>query len=171
MYLKDAIHRDASGTSPEFGDLAETGCGCSSRERRYGDPVAGYSGTALPRKLGIKHGSRVLLDGVPGDFDLGDLPSAVTVHRRAADHPYDVVLCFCPDAARLRNRWPALHARTTPAGALWVAWPKRTSGLRTDLNENVIRDYALANGRVDTKVCAIDDVWSGLKHVIRTADR
>jgi hypothetical protein len=133
--------------------------------------VAGYSGTALPRKLGIKDGSRVLLDGTPGDFDLGDLPGGVTVHRRAGDSPYDVVLCFCPDAARLRTRWPALHGRTTPAGALWVAWPKRASGVRTDLDENVIREHALANGRVDVKVCAIDDVWSGLKNVIRTVDR
>jgi hypothetical protein len=133
--------------------------------------VAGYSGTALPRKLGITDGSRVLLDGAPDGFDLGGLPGAVTVHRRAGAGPYDVVLCFCPDAARLRTRWPALHGRTTPAGALWVAWPKRASGVRTDLDENLIREHALANGRVDVKVCAIDDVWSGLKNVIRTADR
>ena len=133
--------------------------------------MAGYSGTALPRKLGIKDGSRVLLDGAPGDFDLGDLPGRVTVHRRSGDSPYDVVLCFCPDSARLRTRWPALHGRTTPAGALWVAWPKRASGVRTDLDENLIREHALANGRVDVKVCAIDDVWSGLKNVIRTVDR
>jgi hypothetical protein len=133
--------------------------------------VAGYSGTALPRKLGITDGSRVLLDGAPDGFDLGDLPGGVTVHRRAGASPYDVVLCFCPDADRLRTRWAALHGRTTPAGSLWVAWPKRASGVRTDLNEHVIREHALANGRVDVKVCAIDDVWSGLKNVIRTADR
>jgi hypothetical protein len=60
---------------------------------------------------------------------------------------------------------------TTSAGALWIAWPKRSSGVRTDLNENAIRDYALAHGRVDVKVCAIDETWSGLKHVIRLADR
>jgi hypothetical protein len=64
-----------------------------------------------------------------------------------------------------------LHPRTTAAGALWVAWPKRASGLTTDLDENVVRDFALAHGRVDVKVCAIDEVWSGLKHVIRKADR
>jgi hypothetical protein len=133
--------------------------------------VAGYSGTVLHRKLGIKDGSRVLLDGAPAGFDLGDLPGEVTVHRRAGASSYDVVLCFCPDAARLRTRWPALHGRTTPAGALWVAWPKRASGVRTDLDENLVRDHALANGRVDVKVCAIDDVWSGLKNVIRTVDR
>lgn len=133
--------------------------------------MAGYSGTALPRKLGIKDGSRVLLDGAPDGFDLGELPGGVTLHRRPAGGEYDVVLCFCPDANRLRTRWAALHGRTTAAGALWVAWPKRASGVRTDLDENLIRDHVLANGRVDVKVCAIDDVWSGLKNVVRTADR
>ncbi len=73
-----------------------------------------------------------------------------------------MILCFCPDRARLGKRWPVLHARTTVAGSLWIAWPKRSSGLATDLDEQVVRDYALANGRVDVKVCAIDDTWSGL---------
>jgi hypothetical protein len=81
------------------------------------------------------------------------------------------VLCFCPDRARLEQRWPVLHRLTTPAGALWIAWPKKASGVPTDLNENVVRDFALLNGRVDVKVCAIDETWSGLKHVIRVADR
>jgi hypothetical protein len=71
----------------------------------------------------------------------------------------------------LAERWPTLHRRTTPAGALWIAWPKRSSGVPTDLNENVVRDHALAHGRVDVKVAAIDDTWSGLKNVIRVADR
>jgi hypothetical protein len=145
--------------------------GWRSSERRYGTSVAGYSGAALPRKLGIKPESRVLLDGAPDGFDLGELPAGATVHRRAGGDPYDVVLIFCPDAARLRTRWPALHGRTTPAGSLWVAWPKRAAGVPTDLDENRVRDHALANGRVDVKVCAIDDVWSGLKNVIRVADR
>jgi hypothetical protein len=133
--------------------------------------MAGYSGTPLPRKLGIRPGHTVLLDGAPPAFTLDDLPPDVVLHRRAGRGPYDVVLCFCIDQARLRARWPALHSRTTPAGALWIAWPKRSSGLPTDLDENVIRDFALAHGRVDVKVCAVDDVWSGLKHVIRKADR
>lgn len=133
--------------------------------------MAGYSGTPLPKKLGIAAGGRVLLDGAPAEFDLGELPPDARIDRRPARDPYDVVLCFCPDAARLRRRWPVLHAATTTAGALWVAWPKRSSGRATDLDENIVRDYALANGRVDVKVCAIDDVWSGLKHVIRKADR
>ena len=80
-------------------------------------------------------------------------------------------LSFCPALERLAARWPVLHERTTQAGSLWIAWPKRTSGVPTDLSENVIRDFALAHGRVDVKVCAVDDVWSGLKHVIRLVDR
>ena len=107
----------------------------------------------------------------PAGFDLGDLPAGARLHRRPGASPYDVVLAFCPDAARLRSRWPVLHARTTPAGALWIAWPKRSSGVRTDLEENIVRGYALTHGRVDVKVCAVDEVWSGLKHVIRLADR
>ena len=132
--------------------------------------MAGYSGTPLARKLGIASGHRVLLDGAPAGFLL-DLPDGVTLHKRAAGAGYDVIVAFCPDAARLARRWPALHPLTTQAGSLWIAWPKRASGIPTDLNENVIRDHALANGRVDAKVCAIDDTWSGLKNVIRVADR
>jgi len=129
--------------------------------------VAGYSGTPLVKKLGIKAESRVLLDGAPEDFKL----PGVEADGKATGGPYDVILCFCPDLARLAERWPELHALTTPAGALWIAWPKRSSGIRTDVTENLVRDFALANGRVDVKVCAIDETWSGLKHVIRVTDR
>jgi hypothetical protein len=133
--------------------------------------VAGYAGTPLARKLGISPGTAVLIDGAPGGFALDGLPDGVTLHRRAGRRSYDVILCFCPDTARLRARWPVLHAATTAAGSLWIAWPKRSSGVPTDLDENVIREHALANGRVDVKVCAVDDVWSGLKNVIRKVDR
>jgi hypothetical protein len=134
-------------------------------------PMAGYSGTPLARKLGVAAGGNVLLDGAPAGFTLGELPADVRVARRPGAGPYDVILCFCPDRARLASRWPALHPLTTSAGSLWIAWPKRASGLPTDLSEHVVREYALANGRVDVKVCAVDDTWSGLKHVIRKADR
>src|SRR5262245_34314399 len=130
-----------------------------------GQSGAGYSGTPLARKLGVAPGHRVLLDGAPPGFSLdglGGAPPDVVVHRRAAAGRYDVIVCFCPNFARLAKRWPVLHGATPPAGALWIAWPKRASGLATDLDENVVRDYALANGRVDVKVCAIDDTWSGL---------
>jgi hypothetical protein len=134
--------------------------------------VVGYSGTPLARKLGIAPSASVLLDGAPTDFTIPDLPDQVEVRRRVAvRNPYDVILCFCPSTVRLVARWPVLHPLTTPAGALWIAWPKRSSGRPTDLDENVVREFALANGRVDVKVCAIDEVWSGLKHVIRKADR
>jgi hypothetical protein len=131
-------------------------------------PMTGYSGTPLARKLGISADTSVLLDGAPPDFTLPELPRPV---RRVGRGPYDVVLCFCPSFDRLATRWPVLHPLTTPAGALWIAWPKRSSGVPTDLDENRVRDYALGHGRVDVKVCAIDDVWSGLKHVIRKGDR
>jgi len=134
--------------------------------------VAGYSGTPLARKLGVAAGASVLLDGAPAGFSIGDVPDGVAVRRRpVGSGPYDVILCFCPGLDRLAARWPALHGLTTPAGSLWIAWPKRSSGVATDLDENVVRDFALTHGRVDVKVCAIDDVWSGLKHVIRKADR
>ncbi len=82
-----------------------------------------------------------------------------------------MIVCFCPDRARLIRRWPVLHPLTTVAGALWIAWPKRASGIPTDLDDQVVRDHALTHGRVDVKVCAIDTVWSGLKNVVRLADR
>lgn len=133
--------------------------------------MAGYSGTPLARKLGVTAGARVLLDGAPAGFTLDDLPDGVELRRRAGAGLYDVIVAFCPSIARLIARWPVLHPLTTPAGALWIAWPKRSSGVPTDLDENAIRDHALAHGRVDVKVCAMDDVWSGLKNVIRKVDR
>jgi hypothetical protein len=133
--------------------------------------VAGYSGTPLSRKLGIAAGASVLLDGAPSGFDLGEIPEDVRVRKRAGAGPYDVILCFCGSTARLVQRWPVLHPLTTVAGSLWIAWPKRASGVPTDLNEYVVRDYALTHGRVDVKVCAVDDTWTAFKHVIRKVDR
>jgi hypothetical protein len=134
--------------------------------------VVGYSGTPLARKLGIGPDTSLLLDGAPAEFTIADLPEHVEIRRRVQRQiTYEVILCFCPSAARLAARWPVLHPLTTPAGSLWIAWPKRSSGRQTDLDENVVREFALAHGRVDVKVCAIDEVWSGLKHVIRKTDR
>ena len=126
--------------------------------------TSGYSGTPLPAKLGIKPGTRVLLDGLPDDVPLDG-------HRRPGREPYDVVLLFAPDAARLRDRWPALVPRLTTAGRLWVCWPKKSSGVATDLTENLVREFGLAEGLVDVKVCAVDATWSGLAFVRRLADR
>lgn len=134
-------------------------------------PTAGYSGTPLPRKLGIKDGSQVLLDGAPDGFALEPLPERTTVHHRAGAGPYDVIVAFCPDAARVLRRFGPLAARLATAGGLWIAWPKRSSGVPTDLAEDVVRDIGLAAGLVDNKVCAIDQTWSGLRFVRRLADR
>jgi hypothetical protein len=128
--------------------------------------TAGYSGTPLPRKLGIGAAARVLVLGAPADFTL-DAPH----HVRAGRSGYDVQLLFCPDAATLRWHWPAAAARSTERGAVWVAWPKRASGVRTDLTEDRVRDHALRLGWVDVKVCAVDATWSGLKLVRRLAPR
>ena len=133
--------------------------------------AAGYSGTPLPAKLGIRRGSRVLLDGPPPGFALDPLPDGVSLHRRPGGDPYDIVLLFAPDAARLHARWPALVDRLETAGRLWVCWPKKSSGVPTDLTENVIRDFGLAQGLVDVKVCAVDATWSGLAFVRRLTDR
>ena len=128
--------------------------------------TVGYSGKPLPVKLGVRDGSRVLVTNAPTGFTL-DCPH----HVRAGREPYDVVLLFCPMAADLARQWPAAYRRITMAGALWVAWPKRSSGVATDLTEHEVRTHALANGLVDVKVAAIDETWSGLKLVRRLADR
>jgi hypothetical protein len=129
--------------------------------------TAGYSGTSLDAKLGVKPGSRVLIDGAPDGFAL-PLPDGASLPARG---PYDVILCFCPDAARLRARFGPLRNRLTEAGRLWIAWPKKSSGVPTDLSENDLRAYGLSTGLVDVKVCAVDATWSGLAFVVRLADR
>ncbi|RIQ24284.1 DUF3052 family protein [Jiangella rhizosphaerae] len=133
--------------------------------------TTGYSGTPLVRKLGIKAGHRVLLDGVPGGFELEGLPDGVVVEHRAGGGPYDVVVAFTRDRAALERELPAHEARIERDGAVWVAWPKRASKVPTDLTEDVVREVALPRGLVDVKVCAIDEVWSGLKLVIRRENR
>jgi hypothetical protein len=134
--------------------------------------VTGYSGTPLPRKLGIKPGARLGLIGAPDGFDrtLGELPEDVAV-RRQLRGPLDVVVAFFVDRAEFGRRMPALKRALDPAGGLWIAWPKRASGVPTDVSENVVRELGLAAGLVDNKVCAIDEVWSGLRLVVRLRDR
>jgi hypothetical protein len=129
-----------------------------------GASPAGYSGTPLPRKLGVTGAGRVLVQGAPEGFDLG-----APHHVRAGRAPYDVQVLFCPDTATLRRRWPAAVRRCTERGAVWIAWPKRAGGVPTDLTEDRVRDHALPQGWVDVKVCAVDATWSGLKLVRRLA--
>ena len=135
--------------------------------------AAGYSGTPLPRKLGIKPGHRVALLGAPSGFEdgtLGALPEDVRVVRRAGGQA-DVIVTFHTSRADLERRLPALRAMMRPAAGLWIAWPKRASKVETDITEDVVREIALPTGLVDNKVCAIDATWSGLRLVIRLADR
>jgi hypothetical protein len=134
--------------------------------------MAGYSGTPLPRKLGIKPGARLALIDAPEDFGatLGELPEAVTT-LKTARAPLDIVVYFTTRLADLERRFGRLAGVLDPAGGLWVAWPKRSSCVATDLNERVIREVGLAAGLVDNKVCAIDETWSGLRFVIRVRDR
>jgi hypothetical protein len=134
--------------------------------------VTGYSGTPLPKKLGIKEGSTVAFSKAPPEFSaaLGNLPDAVTVKRRAVA-PLDVSVAFFTRRAELERRLATLGRAIHPDGGLWIAWPKRSSGLPTDLTEDVVRELALAGGLVDNKVCAIDETWSGLRLVYRLRDR
>ena len=128
--------------------------------------MSGYSGTPLPRKLGIKDGHRVLLLGAPEGFAL----DGVRAVRRATGKA-DVIVAFFDRRARLARRMPALRELMDPAAGLWIAWPKRASGVATDLTEDVVRELAYASRLVDNKVCAIDATWSGLRLVIRLIDR
>lgn len=132
---------------------------------------AGYSGTPLARKLGVKPSSRMLLVAAPPEFDIADLPPDAIVHRRSGSASYDVILAFCPDHDRLQSRLSTYVPKLTTAGALWLAWPKRASGVRTDIDENVVRDEGLRSGLVDVKVAAIDETWASLKFVRRLRDR
>ncbi len=135
--------------------------------------TAGYSGTPLPKKLGIKEEARLAIVGeAPAGFDraLGRLPAGVEV-RRQARGANDVIVCFVTRRAELARRLPALKRALDPDGGLWVAWPKRASGLPTDMTEDVVREVALPAGLVDNKVCAIDETWSALRVVYRVADR
>ena len=132
--------------------------------------TTGNSGTSLPRKLGISAESRVLVLGRPPQTDLGVWDCARR-HTRAGKGRYDVVLAFAADRATLARRFAPAMAATTTAGRLWVCWPKRSSGVATDLSDDVVRDFGLAHGVVDVLVCAIDDTWSALAFVRRLRDR
>jgi hypothetical protein len=144
--------------------------------------MAGYSGTPLVKKLGIKEGHRLAVLGDPGHLAdlLGKLPSGVRrvddpplPRSRRAGHPaaFDVVIAFVPEASHLERRFRKAHRLLTWTGGLWLSWPKMKSALFTDLREGTIRAHGLESGLVDNKVCAVDDDWSGLRFVYRVADR
>jgi hypothetical protein len=127
--------------------------------------MAGYSGTPLPKKLGISEGSSVALIAAPLDV-IGNLPAGVKVKRQARGTA-DVVVAFFTERVEFERRIGSLSTMIFPDGGLWVAWPKRASGLPTTMGEHVVREVALPLGLVDNKVCAIDDTWSGLRVVWR----
>ncbi len=134
--------------------------------------TAGYSGTPLAQKLGIKEGHRVVLLGAPEGFaaTLEPLPpvtvtTSLTSLRGSA--VADVIVLFCRARRELESKLAAAHGKLDPAGGLWIAWPKKASKLATDMTEDVVREVALPRGLVDNKVCAIDEIWSGLRLVIR----
>ena len=133
---------------------------------------SGYSGTPLPKKLGIGEGSRVAVVAAPDGFDavLGALPAGAEVRTNARGR-LDVVVFFVTRRAELARRFPSFVRALEPAGGLWVAWPKKTSGVATDLAFEAVQEVGLDAGLVDNKVCAIDATWSGLRFVRRLTDR
>jgi len=134
--------------------------------------VAGYSETPLAQKLGIKPEARFGLFGAPLGFSttLGALPEGVT-KTTTLRGSLDVAVFFTTSQAALKKHFAALSKAIAPAGSLWVSWPKKSSGKKSDLDENVVRAVGLGRGLVDVKVCAIDETWSGLKFVVRSKDR
>jgi hypothetical protein len=124
------------------------------------------------RKLGINPGATAALIRAPAGFDsvLGEMPDGVTIRRRLRG-PCDVIVSFHVDRAELECRLPALRGALAQDGGLWLAWPKRSSGVATDLSDGSVRELGLAAGLVDNKVCAIDETWSGLRFVYRLANR
>ena len=134
--------------------------------------MAGYSGTPLAKKLGIKEGSRIALVNAPKNFqsELGELPDNVQFIKRPTKS-LDIILLFVLTERALTRDFAKLAATLVSNGMIWIAWPKKTSGVATDLSEQRVRQIGLDAGLVDVKICAIDDTWSGLKFVYRLKDR
>lgn len=135
---------------------------------------AGYSGTPLPKKLGIKEGSAVLLVNEPEGFaenTLGELPMGARILDNGDDARPDVIILFAIDSGALFSAFAGLAERLPDDGGFWVGWPKKASKVPTDLNFDVVQRHGLDTGLVDNKVCAIDETWSGLRFMYRIKDR
>jgi hypothetical protein len=130
--------------------------------------MVGYSGTPLPKKLGIKPQSKVLIVDCPASVR-AELRDALSGSSEGA--PTDFAIAFVKKQSDLKKHFVHMQKQLAPAGMFWVSWPKKSSGVASDLDENVIRKIGLDAGLVDVKVCAVDEVWSGLKFVRRKADR
>jgi hypothetical protein len=133
--------------------------------------MPGYSGTPLPKKLGIKPKSRVQLSNIPAEVraELSTALAECYVSKKGS--PLDFAMLFTKSHAELATRFPLIAETLAPAGMLWISWPKKSSSVATDLNENLVREIGLHAGLVDVKVCAVTEVWSGLKFVRRLRDR
>jgi hypothetical protein len=132
---------------------------------------AGYSATPLVQKLGIKPGFKVAFVNAPENFASNlNLPEDVVLSSTPRSH-LDFAILFVKSETQLQQKFPHLSTKLKPNGMLWVAWPKKSSGVVSDLTFNNVQAIGLAAGLVDTKICAIDDVWSGLKFVFRLRDR
>ncbi|MFY9557801.1 MAG: DUF3052 domain-containing protein [Blastocatellia bacterium] len=134
--------------------------------------MAGYSGTPLAKKLGIKENFRVALIAAPNGFrrELGELPKQVSFIT-SLESQLDLILFFTKTQSELIGNFSRLAAKLAPTGMLWIAWPKKASGVATDLADYHVRQIGLDAGLVDVKVCAVNEIWSGLKFVIRVKDR
>ncbi|HEY7095575.1 MAG TPA: DUF3052 domain-containing protein [Terriglobales bacterium] len=131
--------------------------------------TTGYSGTPLPKKLGLKDQFRIALVDMPADVK-AELKEALATCQSANDR-LDFAMVFVKKQAELKKQFSTISTQLAPAGMLWISWPKKTSGVATDLDENIVRQIGLTTGLVDVKVCAVNEIWSGLKFVIRLKDR
>ena len=134
--------------------------------------MAGYSGTPLPKKLGLKENQRIALVDAPAGFEktLGVLPKDTEIVKRLRS-PLDLVVLFVDQEKQLSKQFATIASKLAPNGMIWVAWPKKSSGVPTDLTFDAVQRIGLDSGLVDVKICAIDEIWSGLKFVIRVKDR
>ena len=135
--------------------------------------MAGYSGTPLVKKLGFKEGFRAALVNPPADFrrELNPLPQNVIFFTGKLPKELDLILLFTDSQRTLLREFPRLAKKLRQNGMLWIAWPKKASGVDTDVSEGPVRSIGLEAGLVDVKICAVNEVWSGLKFVYRLKDR
>lgn len=133
---------------------------------------AGYSKKSLVEKLGIKEGLRVAILNSPTNYNytLGELPENVAVIKNLGER-LDFIQFFTKESKELQSKFPTLKRALSQKGVLWISWPKGSSKVKTDLNENIVREIGLGNGLVDVKIAAVDEIWSGLKFVYRLKDR
>ena len=132
--------------------------------------MAGYSGTPLYKKLGIKENSRVLLLNAPAGFRIDSLPTGVRIVRKPKEN-LDVILAFVKSSLQLEVQFDELVRSLGAGGGLWIAWPKKSSGVKTDVEFNTVQRTGLDAGLVDNKVCAVDEIWSGLRFARRRIQR